>query len=189
MILTPGEFSKQISKWYEIWRNSNPNYFPLEARLTQKAHTVGYLEMDDLIAITRVLGNSYNRRGKVRRSNTNEDIKEKTGAAIRNLANPANAFLNVRCIREWGLTYATKTLRCVCPRNYSALDSKLHKGIDRKYFPSRDETKRYLEFLSFCEQIRKMVTEPGPREGGEWFIGDVEIALFQFVWDENNRII
>ncbi len=30
--------------------------------------------------------------------------------------------------------------------------------------------------------------EPGPWNG-EWFIADIEIALFQFAWESRNKII
>ena len=191
MKLTPDQFAKQLPKWYRIWKEHNPGYFPIEKRLTQKAHDVGYLEMDDLLAITnrKVLGNPYNIRGRIQRENTNDEVKEKSKEAIQHLNNPASALQSMMGIKRLGRAYASKTLRCVCPRKYGALDSKLIKGISQSYLPSKNnEVKRYVEFLNFCQQIRQEVLEPGPRKG-EWFLADIEIALFQFVWDENNKIV
>ena len=187
MKLTPNEFAKQSKKWYRIWKEANPSYFPLEERLTQKARLLGYLEKADLVAITHVLGNPHNIRGRVHKANTEAEVREKTKVAIKNLANPAIAFMSMNGIKQWGLAYATKTLRCICPQNYVALDNKLHQGINRCYFPSSNEVKRYEEFLNFCRQVREKVPEPGPRKG-EWFVADIEIALFQFIWNSGEIV-
>ena len=189
MRLTPNQFAKQLPKWYHIWKEANPNYFPLEKQLTQKAHAMGYLEMHDLVAIAKWGGNQYNIGGKIQRENTNDEVKEKTKEAIQQLNNPASALLSMMSIKRWGRTYASKTLRCVCPSKYAALDSKVIRGINQSYLPStNNEVKRYVEFLNFCQQLRQEVSEPGPRKG-EWFLADIEIALFQFVWDKNNKIV
>ena len=191
MRLTPNQFAKQLPKWYWIWREANPHYFPLEERLTHKADALGYLDMDDLVAITKVLGNPYNIGGKIQRVNTNDEVKEKSKEAIQQLNNPASALQSMMSIKRWGRTYASKTLRCICPSKYTALDSKLIRGINQSYLPStNNEAKRYEEFLNLCQQIRQEVSEPGPSfRGGEWFLADIEIALFQFVWDKNNKIV
>ena len=188
MNFTLEQFAKELPKWYQKWRRANPNYFPVEERLTKKAHTLGYLEIDDLVAITYVLGNPHNIKGRVKKANTEDEIREKTREAIRYLDNPASALENMRSIRQWGLTFASKTLRCICPRNYGALDSKLHEGIDRRYFPSRNEVERYCQFLDLCREIQQMVSVPRPRENGAWFLADIEIALFQFVWGKNKIV-
>jgi len=181
--LTPDEFAKQLPKWYYKWEKANSEYFPVEQQLTKKANSVGSLEMADLVEITHVLGNPRNIRGRVQKANTNDEAKAKTGEAIQHLSELANALKSMMGIKQWGRTYASKTLRCVCPRTYAALDSKLIENISHQYLRSRNELKRYEEFLDLCEQIRQKVSEPGPRENGAWFLADVEIALFQFVWD------
>lgn len=86
-------------------------------------------------------------------------------------------------LKQWGRTYASKTLRCVFPQDFGGLDGKLIHGISHKYLRSASEVKRYDEFLTLCRQIRSKVSEPGPRANGAWFLADVEMALFQFIWD------
>lgn len=190
MELTPDEFAKQLlPKYYKEWvKNNGEKYFPVERELTDKASRLGYLDKDDLKKITMVLGNSHNRRGKMDRANSNDEVIQATKEAISNLDKPVKAFQCINRIREWGLAYCSKTLRCICPRRYGALDSKIGKCVDRHYFLSSDEATRYAEFLDFCTQLRVKVTVPGPRNG-DWFIADIEIALFQFAWDEDNKII
>lgn len=82
MKLTPDEFAKQLPKWYEKYRGDNPAYFPVEERLTRKAMTVGFVELSDLVEITRVLGNPRNIRGRIQKANTNDAVKAKTSEAI-----------------------------------------------------------------------------------------------------------
>ena len=188
MNLTPEQFAKELAKWYQKWRKANPAYFPLEERLTNKAGTLGYLQITDLVEITRILGNPFNIANRVRKANTEDEITDKTREAIRHLSNPATALTHMMSIRRWGRTYASKTLRCICPSNYVALDSKLIQGINPSYLPSKNEVERYCQFLDLCRQIRRMVSVPGARENGAWFLADIEIALFQFVWDKN-RIV
>ena len=100
MKLTPNEFATQLPRWYLKWRNANIRYFPVEERLMQKARVVGYLELPDLVAVTEVLGNPYNIRGKVQRANTNEEVKEKIKEAIQHLNNPARALQSVMGIKR-----------------------------------------------------------------------------------------
>ena len=187
MELTPAQFARELPQWYQIFVKNNNSYFRVEEMLTNKASKVGYLNMADLVEITKVLGNPHNIRGRVQRANSEATVMDATKRAILNLDNPVEAYKNMCGIKQWGFTYRTKTLRCVCPRNYAALDSKLRTCVDRRYFPSRIEGKQYAEFIDFLKRVRQQVSESGPRDG-EWFVADVEMALFQFACNPNNRI-
>jgi hypothetical protein len=188
MNLRPQQFAEELAKWYHKYGEHNAAYFPLEERLTKKADTLGHLEITDLVDITGVLGNPFNIANRVRKANTEDEVKEKTREAIRHLNNPAAALTHMMSISRWGRTYASKTLRCICPSNYVALDSKLIQGINPSYLPSRNEVERYCQFLDFCQEIQQKISELGPRENGAWFLADIEIALFQFVWDKNKIV-
>ena len=190
MNLTPKQFAEELPKWYHKYCEHNAAYFLLEERLTKKAHTLGYLEITDLVEITRILGSRYKFiiANNVHKGNTEDEIKDKTREAIQHLNNPAAALTHMMSISGWGRAYASKTLRCICPSNYVALDSLLIRSISSNYLPSKNEVERYCHFLDLCRQIRRMVSVPGARENGAWFLADIEIALFQFVWDKN-RIV
>jgi len=41
MKLTPNGSAKQLPMWHYIWREANPDYLPLEKKLTQKANALG----------------------------------------------------------------------------------------------------------------------------------------------------
>ena len=184
-VLTPVEFAHQLPKYYHEYTGSK--YFPLwvalEKRLTQKAVDVGYLNLYDLIEIAKWGGNQYNRAGKVRRENTEEEVITRTKEAVQNLDDPQSALKPLLNIRQWGLTYATKTLRAVSPQNYAALDSLLLQNVSKRYLSEANIYELYIQFLRLCCQIRDNVSVGGPRKNMSWFLADVEMALFQFVWD------
>jgi len=183
MKLTPDQFAKHLPKSYDKWAKHNPRYFHLEEKLRQKADTVGYLEMADLIAITRVLGNPFNIRARLQSASSEDEVKQSTAEAIRHLGEPQSALRAILKIKRWGRTYSTKTLRCISPQNYVALDSLLIRNISPTYLSSKDEVDRYVQFIGLCQQILQKVNVPGPRHNNSWFLADVEIGLFQFVWD------
>lgn len=189
MELSLNQFIGQVHHWYDIWARANATYFPVEKRLTEKATSKGYLEIADLVHITNVLGNPHNIRGGIQRTNTESDVIENTKNAIKNLDNPAKALRCVCSISYLGLTYGSKTLRCMCPQKHGALDSVIINGVDPQYLPSRNNYDRYADFVQLCGQIRDKVIQPGPRKDGQWFIADIEIALFQFLWGGGNKVL
>lgn len=189
--LTLVEFSSQALKWYEQYTQSSyfVTYVKLEQRLSQKAMDKGYLEVVDLADIADWGGNQRGIKQRVQRGNSGDQVKQATTEAIRKLDSPSNALRAVLSINQWGLTYASKTLRFVCPRDYPALDQKLRKAINKTLLPTiydgniNSMVRGYLRFLELCRKIKHQVSVPGPRSAGEWFIADIEMAVFQFVWD------
>jgi len=190
--LTPAEFAYHLSEWYEKYTKSKSFHFPtwvtLEKRLTRKATKVGYLNLSDLVEIAKWGGNQYNRAGRVGRENTEEEVIAKTKDAIRNLNDPRIALKALLDINQWGLTYASKTLRAILPQNYVALDNLLLQNVSQRYLSRKNVYELYIQFLQLCGQIRDSVSVDGPREDMSWFLADVEMALFQFVWDGNKII-
>ncbi len=188
--LTPDQFVSCIRSYYDRYAGSKAfgMWVGLEERLSAKAANIGHVKLADLVEIAKWGGNQYNIAGRVQRANTDREVERITGQAISHIGKTAEAFRSMLKIRQWGTSFATKTLRAICPRDYAALDSKLLEGINRSYLPSRNEVERYVQFLNLCGQIKEMAPKPGPRANGEWFIADIEMALFQFVWD-GGRIV
>ena len=184
------QFIEQVPYWHGLWAETNASYFSLEERLTKKATSRGYLEISDLVEITYVLGNPHNVRGRMQRANAPADVVEKTRNAMRNLDNPVEALKCICSIKYWGLTYGSKTLRCMCPREYGALDSVINDGVDPRYLPSRNSYEGYADFIHLCKQITdRVVGSNTSRADGLWFIADIEVALFQFLWGRTNRLL
>ena len=187
--LTPAQFARHLPSCYSEYTLSDTfdMWVSLETTLSAKAINKGHLNLTDLVDIAVWGGNQYNRAGKVGRSNTDPDVVKITQDAIRKLDDPRAALRSLLVIKQWGLTYASKTLRALRPQRYAALDSLLLANINRIYLPASEVTELYSQFLDLCEEIRQVVSAPGPRQG-KWFIADVEMGLFQFVWD-GNRIV
>lgn len=187
--MTPAEFARHLPSLYVEYTQSK--YFPLwvalEAKLTAKAVNPGHLNLADLVEIAKWGGNQYNRAGKVKRANTDSNVVQMTKEAVQSLDDPRAALRAVLAIDQWGLTYASKTLRAVCPQHYAALDRLLLEHISRVHLPATEVTQLYSQFLSLCDAIRQAVSAPGPRQG-KWFIADVEMGLFQYVWDGNEIV-
>lgn len=92
MELTSNQFASQLSGWYQKWAQVNNAYFSVEKRLSEKAFEQGYLEISDLVDITRVLGNPYSIRIRVQSNNTADSVIQKTKNAILNIGDPRKAL-------------------------------------------------------------------------------------------------
>lgn len=152
-------------------------YVPLEAKLSAKAKNQGFLELEDLVDIVNWGGGQYGIPVRVKTNNSADSIIDATRQTILHLNNPLQAFRDLAPIKQWGPSYSTKTLRFICPEKYPAFDSYLRDNI--KTLP----TKGYMEFIDLCNWFKPRIKEKGPRQDGEWFIADIEMALFQFVSD------
>jgi hypothetical protein len=183
--LTPLQFAYHLPKHYEGYTKGEyfPGWVTLEERLTRKAAEVGYLNLSDLVEIAKWGRNQFGIAGRVRKENTEEEVITNTKDAIQNLNDPRIALESLLRIKQWGLTYASKTLRAVSPQNYAALDSLLREHISERYLSESNVYELYVQFLALCGQIRDDVSVGGPREDRSWFLADVEMALFQFVRD------
>jgi len=185
------QFAGQAAKQYERYTQSQyfEEYVSLEGRLSEKATSTGYLELADLADIADWGGNQRGVKQRMVRSNTDDEVRQATAESIQNLNNPEGAIRAVLGIRQWGLTYGSKVLRFVDPENYVALDQKLRAGISKTLLPTiydgnfASMVHGYLRFLDICAEIQRQLSVPGPREGDKWFLADIEMALFQFVWD------
>ena len=198
--LTLRQFAAELPRWYREYAQANPAYFPLEDRISKKAIEEGYLSKKDVIDVvmwgSKQLGSRLSAR--IDRHNKDSDIEAKTGAAVRVLNNPGGLALRRLLggkyggIYGLGLAFATKTLRCLYPQNYGALDSKLRQAIDASLLPNiRNEIDLYLHFLELLRELKQMASPPGPsrRPNREWFIADIEMALFQFAWCPGHRLV
>lgn len=194
--LTIAEFAKAVPGWYAEYTQSKyfQTYLTLELRLSQKAIGLGRLGKADLADIADWGGNQHGIRQRLLAGNTEESVGESSSKAISLLSSPADALKAILSINQWGLSYGSKTLRFVCPRNYAALDQKLRGAISKDLLPLiydgnlASMVRGYLTFLNICRKIGQQVHPPGPRPGGVWFLADIEMALFQFAWDGNTLV-
>ena len=189
--LTIKQLADKLPEYYQRYTQSQyyETYINLESKLSQKAKNMGYLELTDLADIAEWGGNQHAIKKRLQAHNSPEEVIFSTKKAIQQMENPAIALRELLLgVNHWGLSYASKTLRFINPQNYPALDQKLRKNIDSSLLPRVYDghidsmVRGYLIFLSICQEIRSHVIASAPRSN-TWFMADIEMGLFQFVWD------
>lgn len=195
---TVQEFVLALSDWYNLYTQGKyyQGAMELEEILGKKAASNGWFEREDLYKIACWGGNQHGVGSGMRKCNSDSKVRNATSDAIRNLSDPECAFRALRTgIKSWGLSYASKTLRFICPQRYGALDSLIRHSligvlprINNGHLNS--EIRGYVRFLEFCEELKSHKLPKNPnRPNGEWYIADIEVALFQFASkDEESRI-
>lgn len=196
--LTLCQFAAEVPKWYQSYSASQhfQTYKNLEARLSQKALTTGYLDKRDLMEIAE-WGSDQKRHGLgtlICTNNTDNEVTRATEEAIKHIANPRDALLDLFSINYMKLSYASKTLRCVCPRSYPACDVHTRRACEDLGLNTDDNDAEslvagYLWFVEICRRIMERVKQQGPRPEGAWFIADIEMALFQFARSAKGRLV
>jgi hypothetical protein len=140
--------------------------------------------MKDLCDIADWGGNQHGVKQSLQKDNTPSDVREITGKALHNLANPAKAIDAILELNHWGLTYGSKTLMFMNPREHVALDSRIRASLRQVLPPIHDgrasQVRGYVAFLAICRTLKSSVKEPGPGPKGEWLLADIQSAVFQF---------
>lgn len=182
--MTVVQFAENLLKWYGMYGSWNPVLRQtttfLENIISSKANKQGFLEISDLVNIAVWGGNQHDIASKVLAQNTGAHVQIQTRQAIGDLnkGNWANALQELKGVNSWGFTYATKTLRFICPQKYPALDRLIRSQIKVLNLKRNDAS--YRQFTKLCQQIRQRCSQPGPRSGDAWWLADVDMALFAF---------
>lgn len=130
--LTLKQLASQLEHWYQRYTESPyfQQYRSLEIGLSHKASDIGYLEKGDLFWIA-VWGGDEERHQLgtlIDINNTSDDVIANTRDAIQQLNNPANALRSLLRINYCGVSYGSKTLRCIRPQEYAAFDYHVRRG-------------------------------------------------------------
>lgn len=194
--LTLKQLASQLEHWYQRYTESPyfQQYRSLEIGLSHKASDIGYLEKGDLFWIA-VWGGDEERHQLgtlIDINNTSDDVIANTRDAIQQLDNPANALRSLLRINYCGVSYGSKTLRCIRPQEYAAFDYHVRRGCEN-FLPHMEDKEAeiagYVGFLELCGQVRKSVAVPGPRPEGLWYVADIEMGLFQFAFEGGTIIV
>ena len=117
------DFAPRLLDWYIRYMERNDyawGYVELMDRLPWKAKTLGYLEKEDLTAISVWGGNQRNIKDRMEKRNHPETIIDKTRNALL-CSNDLGAIKAVSTLKAWGVSYGSKTLMFMDPLRYGFL--------------------------------------------------------------------
>ena len=204
------KFAEMVPEWYERYKNDqNGGYYlgycSLMNRLPQKAKSLP-LDKQDLLEILE-WGRDQRTKGGFQ-TNQPAYVQKQTGEAFSH-SSPENAYLAVRRLANWGLTYASKTLMFMAPDTYVALDRKhMRRGLrqligrisdGRGKYELNSQVRGYLKFLGVCRNLQDELKTPPPVHSqnypnfpkdpsGRWLLAEIQQAVFQFT-KEGNSIV
>ena len=181
------EFGSVLPEWYA--RSTQNEYYvgwiELLDQLPLKAERYGYFDMDDLSVIADWGGNIRGVKQRLQSNNTPDQVKKQTSEAISHLDNPRRAIGAIIDLKQWGLSYGSKTLTFMNPTNYAILDSWIRKSLEQVLPPIRDGDRNsmirgYEAYLNVCSDLQRDVSVPFFNTQDQWRIADIGQALFEF---------
>ena len=105
---------------------------------------------------------------------------------------PAGALEELKRLKYCSDAFGSKVLAMRSPWNAPIWDNIAQHCL-REFRISGKKVRSYEQFIRFCEHVAdelKRLSIPAPR-GERWYLRDIEMALFQFGWDNgkfNGRI-
>ncbi len=128
-------------------------------------------------------------------NNTIDEIRVRTRGAFSALAtgDPVQAMERFRSLKGVNYPFGSKVLAMRSPK-YAPIWDNIAQHCLREFRIGRKGVTSYEQFITFCEHIADELhglSIPAPRGGGHWYLRDIEMAIFQFGWDNdkfNGRI-
>lgn len=188
-LLTLDQFCGTLPEWYDAsTRNEyRDGWVELIGRLPEKAGRLGYFDMRDLSDIAEWGGNQHGVKQRLQSSNTPDDVRHATSLALRHIDDPAQAMREVARLKNWGVSYGSKTLTLMCPSQYGILDSRIRKALVHVIPEITDGStgsvvRGYVGYLGCCRALQRKVAAPPPlaTTDGRWRIADIGQGLFEF---------
>ena len=107
---------------------------------------------------------------------------------------PVEAMEQLRTLKGVNYPFGSKVLAMRSPRNAPIWDNIAQATLSEFKIGGK-RVKSYEQFITFCQHIAQRLEErreANPRgTGGTWYLRDIEMAIFQFGWDNgkfNGRI-
>ena len=141
-------------------------------------------------------GGGYGPRlfAKIMNNNSVPSIRTYTNRAFSVLeeGRPAEAMELFRTLKGVNYPFGSKVLAMRSPWNAPIWDNIAQHCLSEFKIGGK-KVRSYEQFIAFCEHVAdelKWLRKPAPR-GERWYLRDIEMALFQFGWDNgkfNGRI-
>ncbi len=131
---------------------------------------------------------------KIMNNNPIDEIRNQTNAAFSALkeGHPVRAMELFRSLKGVSYPFGSKVLAMRSPWNAPIWDNIAQTTLS-EFTIGGKRVRSYEQFIVFCEHIADGLRERGidPPRGERWYLRDIEMALFQFGWDNgkfNGRI-
>ena len=187
MECTIQEFASVLPTWYKrfTFNKYYEGWIELLDRLPSKAQRCGHFDIEDLCEIADWGGNQHGVKQRMASANTPQEVQVRTSEALLHRQNPDRAIGAILDIKQWGLSYGSKTLALMDPSNYGILDSWIRESLEyvipRIYDGHRSSMVRgYLAYLDVCSDLQRIATGQLPNSQGQWSRADIGQALFEF---------
>ena len=173
------EVIKELPSWYEQYVAANPDAQPLEMEIQARANRFGCLGKDSILEIVRWGGDPYGLSSRIRRANTESQVRQMTSEAIDVLDDPDAALGKVTRVRWLGDSFGSKVLAMLSPQTHAVWDQVVKNALRS----AKNAPTSYGDFITLLHQVARRITAPNPRGlGSTWWVRDVEAGLFQFAW-------
>lgn len=99
----------------------------------------------------------------------------------------------LKVVKGVNYPFGSKVLAMRSPWNAPIWDNIAQHCL-REFTIGGEKVRTYAQFIAFCEHVThelERLNIPAPRGGGRWYLRDIEMAIFQFGWDNgkfNGRI-
>ena len=124
---------------------------------------------------------------KIMNLNPIDEIRSQAQATFSALeeGDPVEAMDQLKSLKGVGYPFGSKVLAMHSPENAPIWDNIVQTCL-REFKIGGKKVKSYEQFITFCKHIAERQTEPNPRGAdGPWYLRDVEMAIFQFGWDND----
>lgn len=139
-------------------------------------------------------GRGPNLFAQIKKNNPMGEIQKQMRVAFDALGEgqPAEALEELKRLKYCSDAFGSKVLAMRSPWNAPIWDNIAQHCLS-EFKISGKKVKTYEQFITFCEHVADELKERGidPPRGERWYLRDIEMALFQFGWDNgkfNGRI-
>ena len=131
---------------------------------------------------------------QIKKNNLMDEIQKQIKVAFDALegGQPAEALEELKRLKYCSDAFGSKVLAMRSPWNAPIWDNIAQTTLS-EFKISGKKVRSYEQFIAFCEHVADKLQEweVDPPRGERWYLRDIEMALFQFGWDNgkfNGRI-
>jgi hypothetical protein len=173
------ELLTEVPSLYEKYLDDNPWALSLEARIQEQVRSHGFLSRADMKEIFQRMGNAHSRWQQLFRHNSEEHVREVSGAAITVLDEPGKALTIITSLDTVGESFGSKVLAFMAPETCAVWDRVVRQSL----LSTTNTPRTYDEFIALLMGASDRISLPNPRRPyGRWLVRDIEAGFFQFSW-------